>query len=102
MLQICGYMVPKGTPVMFAVWALHHNKHVWGEDALTWRPDRWLEGKSVAAAKKDAAGQLRFLPFLDGPSNCIGQNLALVRRGECMAVRHGRTPCMDGRPPRFG
>ena len=92
MLQICGYMVPKGTPVMFAVWALHHNKHVWGEDALTWRPDRWLEGKSVAAAKKDSAGQLRFMPFLDGPSNCIGQNLALVRYSECITMHGVLTP----------
>ena len=78
-MQVCGRVLPKGTEVMMPVWSLHYNKGVWGEDAAQWRPDRWLEGGSVAAARKDADGNLRFMPFLDGPSNCIGQHLALVR-----------------------
>lgn len=78
-MQVCGYRVPRGTTVMFPVWALHHNRHVWGKDALQWNPDRWLQGGTVAAVKKAADGNPRFLPFLGGPSNCIGQHLALVR-----------------------
>lgn len=78
-LQICGYRVPKGTTVLYAPWALHHNRRVWGEDASQWRPDRWLEGNSVAAAKKAAGGLPRFMPFSAGAQNCIGQALAMVR-----------------------
>ena len=78
-MQIGGYLVPKGTEVITSSWSLHYNTRVWGADAACWRPDRWLEGGSVAAARKDADGHLRFQPFLTGPSNCIGQHLALVR-----------------------
>ena len=52
---------------------------VWGKDAGAWRPERWLEGRSVAAAKRDAAGAPRWLPFSDGRQNCIGQHIATVR-----------------------
>ena len=78
-MQISGYLVPKGTEVMMSSWSLHYNKGVWGEDAAQWRPDRWLEGGSVPAARKDADGNLQFQPFLTGVSNCVGQHLAMVR-----------------------
>lgn len=77
-MQVSGYLLPKGTEIMLPSWTLHYNRRVWGDDASMWRPDRWLEGGSVAAARKDADGNPRFMAFLDGPSNCIGQQLALV------------------------
>lgn len=77
--QISGYVVPRGTEVMLSTWALHYNRRVWGGDAALWRPERWLDGGSTVAARKDTAGNVRFMPFLIGPSNCIGQHLALVR-----------------------
>lgn len=82
-VQVSGLLLPKGTEMMLPAWTLHYNRRVWGDDAGRWRPDRWLEGGSVAAARKDAEGNPRFMPFLDGPSNCIGQHLALVR---CLPV----------------
>ena len=78
-MQIGGYLVPKGTEVMASSWSLHYNTRVWGADAAQWRPDRWLEGESVAAVRKDGDGNLRFQPFLTGASKCIGQHLAMVR-----------------------
>eukprot|EP00892_Ulva_mutabilis_P006221 jgi/Ulvmu1/3971/UM181_0005.1 len=76
--EICGYRVPKGTDVILEVGGMHYNKHAWGEDAMSWRPQRWLEGRSKAAVKKAADGSPRFLPFLDGSTNCIGQHLGMV------------------------
>ncbi len=35
--------VPKGTVVLSNIPATNRNKAVWGEDALEWRPERWLE-----------------------------------------------------------
>lgn len=80
-LQICGYTVPKQSNIVLMVGALHYNRHAWGEDAMRWRPQRWLDGRSKAAMKKAADGNPRFLPFLDGATNCIGQHLAMVRPG---------------------
>ena len=34
--------VPKGTDVMVGILESNRNKAVWGEDALEWKPERWL------------------------------------------------------------
>ena len=77
-LTIGGYKLPAGTAIVVPVWGLHRSRKYWGDDAKQWRPARWLEGRSVNAAKKGPAGGLRWLPFSDGPQNCIGQNIATV------------------------
>ncbi|KAI0695585.1 cytochrome P450 [Cerioporus squamosus] len=35
--------VPKGTFIIAAIRASNCNKALWGEDAMEWRPERWLE-----------------------------------------------------------
>ena len=77
-MEVCGVPLPKGTMLSLSVFSLHWNPAVWGEDARHWRPERWLEGRSINAVKRDAAGHLRWTPFLHGVQNCIGQHLALV------------------------
>lgn len=72
-------MVPKGTGLIMPPCALHASTAAWGPDAGRWRPERWLGGATVAAAKLTPAGTPRFLAFFEGPGNCIGQHLALVR-----------------------
>ena len=34
--------VPKGTTIFSNLRACNTNKAVWGEDALEWKPERWL------------------------------------------------------------
>ena len=34
--------VPKGTVVLPTSWWCNAAKEVWGEDALEWKPERWL------------------------------------------------------------
>ena len=34
--------VPAGTPVFLGILASNLNKDIWGEDALEWKPERWL------------------------------------------------------------
>ena len=77
--DLSGYMLPKGTPILISPWAIHRSRAVWGDDAKLWRPARWLEARSVNAAKRGADGASRWLPFSDGRQNCIGQHLATVR-----------------------
>ncbi|KAJ7915808.1 cytochrome P450 [Mycena leptocephala] len=37
---------PKGTLCYIAIGASNHDKQVWGEDALEFRPERWVNGKA--------------------------------------------------------
>ena len=78
-VQLEGVVLPKGTVMMLNSWALHRNSQAWGEDCEEWRHERWLQGPSVEAAKKDKEGNTRWSPFSDGPANCIGWHLAMVR-----------------------
>ncbi len=45
--------VPKDTTVIVGILSSNCNKAVWGEDALEWKPERWLNPlpKSVTDAK---------------------------------------------------
>ena len=34
--------VPKGTQIAIGIYSCNRNKAIWGEDALEWKPERWL------------------------------------------------------------
>ena len=62
--------VTKGTSVQFNYFALHRRPEVFGEDAETFRPDRW-DGLEV--------GTWDFLPFIGGPRVCPAREMALMQ-----------------------
>ena len=35
--------VPKDTMVIISVNSINNNPDIWGEDALEWKPERWLK-----------------------------------------------------------
>lgn len=45
--------VPKNTTIIVGILSSNRNKAIWGEDALEWKPERWLDPlpKSVTDAK---------------------------------------------------
>ena len=45
--------VPKGTAIGIGMLSANQHKALWGEDALEWKPERWLEPlpESVTSAK---------------------------------------------------
>lgn len=86
-VDLDGFIVPKGTTINMNIWSLHYSAAAWGADAGLWRPDRWLEGRSCNAVKRDANGHLRWVPFTQGAQNCIGQHLATVRFTSLLALR---------------
>ncbi|PYH40578.1 cytochrome P450 [Aspergillus saccharolyticus JOP 1030-1] len=59
--------VPKGTMVHIATYAMHRRRDLWGDDAEEFNPDRWIEQKQ----------NWKYIPFLGGPRNCIGMDLAI-------------------------
>lgn len=66
-VQVGDYLFPRGTTVMVAMQAVHHNPTFWPEP-LAFNPDRFLE----------PIVPFTYLPFLDGPRSCLGQYLALM------------------------
>ncbi|KAJ5251197.1 hypothetical protein N7489_001607 [Penicillium chrysogenum] len=61
--------IRKGRTVMYSTYVLHRRKDIWGEDAETFNPDRWV-GRKVT---------WEYIPFNGGPRTCIGQQFALMR-----------------------
>lgn len=45
-VSIAGTFLPAGTVVGICPWVLHRDKRIFGEDADTFRPERWLEASS--------------------------------------------------------
>lgn len=69
-IEILGYTFPPGTSLSVPSYTLHHSKEIWGPDADSYDPDRWLDGRPTQR-QKDA-----FIPFSYGPRACVGRNVA--------------------------
>jgi cytochrome P450 len=65
-------LVTKGSVVQFLPWCMHRRSDIFGDDALEFRPERWLDSEHPL---RPGWG---YLPFGGGPRVCIGQNFALT------------------------
>ncbi|KAJ3579322.1 hypothetical protein NPX13_g1243 [Xylaria arbuscula] len=80
-LWIKGEYYPAGTIVGTVPWANSRNPDVYEDPERFW-PERWIpsdsdsKGVTQEALKRARAG---FHPFLSGPGNCIGQNVAMAK-----------------------
>lgn len=74
---ICGEFVPGRTVVGCNAWVLHQNKEVFGEDADSYRPERWLESEGADPARLPRMRQSMF-QFGAGSRTCIGKNISLM------------------------
>ena len=63
------YKIPKGTTIGLLLQSVHHREDIW-PDPDQFKPERFLETKKIEP--------YTFLPFIDGPRNCLGQHLALL------------------------
>ena len=61
--------VPKGRLVGINIYAMHHRKDLFGEDANIYRPERWLDTEDEKGIRPGWA----YLPFNGGPRVCIGR-----------------------------
>lgn len=69
-----NYFIPKGTVVLFNVWAMHHDHEKWSHPN-TFDPTRFLdsEGKLICPAT------LSYLPFSAGRRVCLAEALAKIQ-----------------------
>ncbi|PNW81441.1 hypothetical protein CHLRE_07g356250v5 [Chlamydomonas reinhardtii] len=99
--QLAGHVLPKGTMLWIPFYAMQRSERVWGPDAAQFRPERWLAaaagagGPGVAAEEDDIVraadtqSARGFLPFSEGPRNCVGQSLALLELRTALALLCG-------------
>ncbi|QKX63145.1 uncharacterized protein TRUGW13939_10314 [Talaromyces rugulosus] len=60
--------VPKGSLVLYSVYAMHRHVDLFGQDAEEFRPERWDTTRC----------SWEYLPFNGGPRTCLGQQYALT------------------------
>ncbi|BFZ16368.1 hypothetical protein BsWGS_19407 [Bradybaena similaris] len=66
-----GIHIPKDMVITFPIYAIHHDPDIWPEPE-EFQPERF------SAENKDSRHPFAFLPFGNGPRNCIGMRLALL------------------------
>lgn len=69
-----GAPLPVGTLVSANSYVLGRSREVWGPEAETWDPARWLVGDEDERREMEG----RFVAFGKGPRGCIGKELALL------------------------
>ena len=82
-------LIRKGEVVSYSPYVIHRRKDIYGEDALSFRPERWED---------DALKQVgyAYLPFNAGPRNCLGQRFALLEMSYTIARLIQLRPYMTG------
>lgn len=74
-----GTFVPRGTVVMYNIYAMGRSCAIWGEDAEVFRPERWLE-------REAPPDNYSYPVFNAGPRECLGRRLAMVEMKTCLAM----------------
>ncbi|XP_074592910.1 cytochrome P450 4V2-like [Brevipalpus obovatus] len=69
--QLDGYLIPKGTQTLAAIYSIHHDERIY-PDPEKFDPSRFEPDNS------DKIPSGAFLPFGDGPRRCIGERLAIL------------------------
>ncbi|TMW62710.1 hypothetical protein Poli38472_005328 [Pythium oligandrum] len=70
-----GTLVRKGQLAAIPSYAYSRMQHVWGPDAATYNPGRWID---PATGKLINVSAFKFFAFNAGPRTCLGMNLALL------------------------
>ncbi|KAL4242915.1 cytochrome P450 family protein [Abortiporus biennis] len=65
--------IPKGTQLVIGIVSCNRNKALWGEDALEWKPERWLSPLTKELSDARIPGVYsNLMTFGGGGRSCIG------------------------------
>ncbi|KAF7031330.1 hypothetical protein CFC21_042674 [Triticum aestivum] len=67
-----GFSVGKGDIVFYAPYAMGRMERLWGDDAIVFRPERWLDERGVFLPESP----FKFTAFQAGPRICLGKEFA--------------------------
>ncbi|KFY50853.1 hypothetical protein V495_00048 [Pseudogymnoascus sp. VKM F-4514 (FW-929)] len=71
---LSGHFLPEGTVVGISGWATQRDKGIFGDDAESFRPERWLD----ADKKQVKAMDQSMLAFGQGTRGCVGKYVAMM------------------------
>ncbi|KAI1333735.1 cytochrome P450 [Xylariaceae sp. FL0016] len=72
--SICGRFFPEGTIVGINTWVEHRNPQIFGADANSFKPERWL----TEDASQLAMMNRHWMPFGAGSRTCIGRHISIL------------------------
>ncbi|KAL6306620.1 cytochrome P450 [Sparassis latifolia] len=79
--------IPNGTKLFIGIAGSNLNKALWGEDALEWKPDRWLSPLPSALTDARIPGVYsNLMSFLGGGRACIGFKFSELEMKVVLAV----------------
>ncbi|CAG5053260.1 unnamed protein product [Parnassius apollo] len=67
-----GRVLPAGSGIVVSIWGVHRDPKYWGPDAECFDPDRFLPERF------NLQHACSYMPFSNGPRNCIGYQYALM------------------------
>lgn len=73
--SITSIHVPKGREVIIPIQAINSDPGIWGQDALDFVPERWLD---LPDSAKHNGLPMHLMTFISGPRGCIGNRFALA------------------------
>lgn len=77
-IEFGPHPVPKNTTLLIAINGVHHDASIW-PDPMKFDPHRFTDPDNRPAP-------YTFLPFIEGPRNCLGQHLALLESKMVVAL----------------
>ncbi|MFQ6619259.1 hypothetical protein Gotur_000301 [Gossypium turneri] len=76
-----GFEVKKGEGINYMAYAMGRMTYIWGEDAVEYRPERWLDEDGIFRPESP----FKFSAFQAGPRICLGKEFA-YRQMKIMAA----------------
>jgi len=78
--MIDSLFVKKGTFIRIPIGGVNISEQIWGPDAATFEPNRWLVGSDSEkeGRKEEVKGYRHLLSFIHGPRMCPGRNFAVT------------------------
>ncbi|KAF9239176.1 cytochrome P450 [Melanogaster broomeanus] len=76
--EVNNISIAKGTVITVNISYINRSSAIWGLDAKTWRPERWLEEDGIPKKAQEVQGHRHLLTFVDGPRTCLGKGFAVA------------------------